>query len=131
METPTTSLVLFITLIANSFSKIMLMLLGVIIAFLAIPQTRAAAMLGVAVISAFAGGILIQLYQAEQSWVDSLAMSLSFGVGLFVYPFLAIFKKFNTLINQDNEIAEVLFDGFKRLLKKFIGSNTPPAPPAQ
>ena len=64
------------------------MLLGVIIAFLAIPQSRAAAMFGIAIVNAFAGGILIETYSSEQSWTVAFAMSISFGAGFIVYPFL-------------------------------------------
>lgn len=120
MSTVTASAVLFITLVAQAFTKIMLMLLGVIIAFLAIPQSRVAAMLGIAVISAFAGGILIQVHSVQENWTIPFAMSISFGCGFIVFPFLTFFRKFNELVNQDKEVVELLFGVFKKTLKKFL-----------
>lgn len=96
------------------------MLFGVIIAFLAIPQSRAAAMFGVAVISAFAGGLLIESYSAQQNWSVSFAMSLAFGAGFIVFPFLSMFKKFNELVSQDKEIVELLYGAFKKIIKKVL-----------
>lgn len=122
LSTITASVVVFITLVANAFTKIMLMLLGVIIAFLAIPQSRAAAMLGIAIVSAFAGGILIETYSVQQSWTMAFAMSTAFGAGFIVYPFLTFFRKFNELVNQDKEVVELLFNAFKRVLKKYLKS---------
>jgi hypothetical protein len=112
--------IVFATLVANAFSKIMLMLLGVIIAFLAIPQSRVAAMLGVAVISAFAGGVIIEAYASQQNWTLPFAISVSFGAGFLVYPFLTFFRKFNDLVSQDKEIVELLYKEFKRKVKKLV-----------
>lgn len=123
MESFTTSALIFVALIANAFSKIMIMLLGVIIAFLAIPQSRAAAMLGIAIISAFAGGILIEVYSVERSWTTTFAMSLSFGAGFMVYPFLTFFRKFNNLVSKDDEIVELLYNKMKSYLKKSLAED--------
>lgn len=119
--TITASLVVFITLIANAFTKIMLMLLGAIIAFLALPQSRAAAMFGIAVISAFAGGIIIDVYSVQESWPSAAALCVAFGCGFLVYPFLIFFRKFNILVSNDDEIVELLFSASKSRLKKFLG----------
>ncbi len=116
----TSALVVFTTLVANAFTKIMLMLLGVIIAFLAIPQSRAAAMFGIAVISAFAGGILIESHSVHKHWSDAFELSLAFGCGFLVYPFLSYFKKFNELVSQDKEIVELVFATFKKLLNRLL-----------
>lgn len=116
----TTSTLVFATLVAKALTKIMLMLFGVIIAFLAIPQSRAAAMLGIAIVSAFAGGILIEGYSVEQNWTLPVALSVAFGSGFIVYPFLTFFKKFNQLVSEDNEIVELLFKAFKSGLLRFI-----------
>jgi len=115
-----TALTVFIALIANAFTKIMLMLLGAIIAFLALPQSRAAAMFGIAVISAFSGGILIEVYSSQENWPMAAALGVAFGCGFLVYPFLTFFRKFNELVNNDDEIVEILFVAMKKFLKRFI-----------
>ena len=120
VETMTAGLAAFIALVANSFTKIMLMLVAVFITFLAIPQSRAAAMLGVAIFSAFAGGILIELHSVEQNWGSALAVSISFGLGFMVYPFLTFFRKFNDLVSKDQEIADLLFAALKSRLGKLL-----------
>ncbi len=80
-------------------------------------------MFGIAVASAFAGGILIQLYATEHNWGLAAGMASAFGAGFVVYPFLTFFRKFNVLVSQDDEIVELLFAAMKKFIKKFIKTN--------
>jgi hypothetical protein len=115
----------FIALVAQAFPKIMIMLIGVFIAFLAIPQSRAAAAFGIAIMSAFAGGILVQLYSVQSPGTSDFIYGLvCFGTGLIVFPFLSFFKKFNDLVDQDKEIVELVFNAFKKFIKRFVRSRT-------
>lgn len=107
-------------LISKAFLKILVMLLGVLIAFLTVPQTRVAAMLGVAILSSFAGGTLMELYSEQQNWSVAFSTSLAFGAGFVVYPFLTFFRKFNELVNQDQEIVETIFSAMKRKIKSVL-----------
>jgi hypothetical protein len=108
------------TLVSNAAAKIFLMLAGVVISFLAIPQTRAAAMFGVAIISAFAGGILIEGYHVHNNWSDMFSMSLAFGIGFLVYPLLSLFKRFNELVSNDQEAVELIYAALKRKIFKLL-----------
>lgn len=113
VESITAGIVAFISLISAAFTKIMLMFMAVLMVFMLIPQTRAAQMFGVAVMSSFIGGTLIHVISEGATWEMVTWVSVSFGAGMMVFPFLMVFSNVYKLMSQDQELYQTIYNKIK------------------
>lgn len=113
LESISAALIAFISLISAAFTKIMIMFMTVLMVFFFIPQSRAASMLGVAVVSSFLGGTIIHLITLQASLSLVTWVSFSFTLGLAVFPFLMIFSQFYNIMSQDRDLHQRLYNSFK------------------
>jgi len=113
IETVASAVFAFISLISAAFTKIMLMFMAVLMVFMLIPQTRAAQMFGVAVMSSFVGGTLIHVISEGVTWTMVTWVSVSFGAGMMVFPFLMVFSNVYKLMSQDQELYQTIYEKIK------------------
>jgi hypothetical protein len=122
IEAATSAIFSFISLISAAFTKIMLVFMAVLMVFMLIPQSRAANMFIVAVLSSFIGGTLIHVISEGATWEMVTWVSVSFGVGLMVFPFLMIFSNVYNLLSQDKELHQEIYITLKQKFTFFINN---------
>lgn len=120
------AIVAVLTLFTKAFTKIILMLIAVLITFLVIPQSRIAAMLGVAVLSSFAGGMLIETISAERHWTLSMATAVSFSAGFVVFPLMMMFTKFYSLLSSDDVFHQAIYTKVRKLVMNRVDATIDP-----
>lgn len=118
------ALLAFGILISKAFATIVVMLLAVLITFLAIPQSRLASMFFVAILSAFGGGLLIQLFATDRSWSEAFTLAVAFGAGFGVYPMLMMFTKFYSLLSADDQLHQAIYTRVRKILLSKIDEKT-------
>lgn len=119
----------FTTFFISALSKIILFILGFIMVFVLLPQTRTASHFLCGFIGACVGGLILQSYTvAHVSFPQYLALCLAVGIGASIIPFFILFKKVFTLFAADEELAQTIYEFLRTFLfgwLKFFTNKVP------
>jgi hypothetical protein len=112
-----TELMLVVDLLAKSSLKIFLALCGMILVFLTFPQSRTSSMFIAGTVGAFAGGVLIQLFQNQIDISLLWVACVSTGFGMILIPLLNILSRLNAKLYEDKELIDELYTFLKISVK--------------
>lgn len=77
-----------------------------------------------AMVSAISIGIILTLFNMDGVLSSALSHTLAILIGFFSFTVMHVFGRFHTLISEDDELVEAIYQKIRsRILGKFGGKN--------
>lgn len=110
-----------LALMGKAFSKIFIALIGTLVFFLMVPQSRTARIFVAAMLCAVVVGFLMHLFGLAKEWDDAVAHSMSFVGGFFSFTLLTVFTRFHMLASNDRVLLDGIYHKVRGWLLKLCG----------